>query len=410
MKNHINYILVIMILFISAKASILAISPIFVLSSFMFTTSIFIFFNYKVDKLFIFFTVAYFLISFIYFLKFEYVDILYIFYYYLLLCYAYMTIKIVKFDFFKIFHNIVYSLALLSIPLFLLQLIMFDSIFDFIGIIQNSISPLAFKNEVFASNFLFTIDKTGAIYRNSGFAWEPKGFSNFLILAMIINTNINNFKLNKKLIVLIVALMTTFSTVGDIILFTGFSGYLAVNKKIGFNLIIPLVIIVSGIFISSSDFIYKKILNEIYTMDEQADMVYDKRYFKSRSLGRFGSLLVDYKDFIKHPILGYGIHRKDTDFKQLRTQAKYSDTKLVRVNGFSDRLATFGIVGIIFYIAAIFKGFKNYFNFYNNKGSFFILIIFLMIEFATNLLTDPFWMIFLFIGLINYNKLDNSNA
>jgi len=285
---------------------------------------------------------------------------------------------------------------------------MFDSMFYFVGFLQNSISILEFKNEVFANNLLFTIDKTGAVYRNSGFAWEPKGFSNFLILAMIINTIINNFKLNKKMIVLIIALMTTFSTVGYIILFTGFFAYFVINKKIGLNFIIPLLILISGIFISNSDFIYKKIINEIYTMEDQADMIYDKRYFKSRSLGRFGSLLVDYNDFIKHPILGYGIYRKDSGFIQLRTQAKYANTKLVRVNGFSDRLATFGIVGMICYILAIFSGFRNYLKYYNHRGAFFILIIFIMIEFATNLLTDPFWMIFLFLGIINYDRLATS--
>ena len=96
-------------------------------------------------------------------------------------------------------------------------------------------------------------------------------------------------------------------------------------------------------------------------MEDQANMIYDKRYFKARSLGRFGSLMVDYNDFKEHPLLGYGMQRKDGNI-QLRTQSIYSDTKLVRVNGFSDRLVSFGIVGMFFYSLAIFLGFKRYFS------------------------------------------------
>ena len=107
-------------------------------------------------------------------------------------------------------------------------------------------------------------------------------------------------------------------------------------------------------------------------------------------MGRFGSLVIDFNDFIKHPIIGYGIQRRDTSKHQLRTQAKYNYTKLVRVNGFSDRLATFGVVGMLFYLTSIYLGFKRYLMFYNYRGQIWLLILFLMMEFATNLLTSPF--------------------
>jgi len=407
MNQRINFFLVLSMLFISASSSSISTSTIFVLFISIITLLLFALKNIKIDNFFIFFTVAYFLLSLIYFLKFEYVDILYIFYFYTLLMYAYMTIKIVGYDFFIIYHNIVYFLSLISIPFFILQLIMFDTMFDFVGFFQKLIPFLSYKNDVFANNFLFTIEK-GAIYRNSGFAWEPKGFSNFLILAILINTNLYSFKMNKQLVVFFIALMTTFSTVGYVILFTAFTLYLSINRKINTRFIFPLIIFIISIIISSSDFIYKKIYREVYTMNEQADMIYDRRYFKSRSLGRFGSLLIDYNDFLKHPLLGYGIQRKESSFKQLRTVSKYNDTKLVRVNGFSDRLVSFGLMGMIFYLFAIYKSFENYFKYYNTKGAIVIVFMFLLIEFATTLTTDPFWMIFLFLFLIKDNAIKNS--
>ena len=299
-------------------------------------------------------------------------------------------------------------LAFVSLPLFIFQLINLEFTFQIIGIFQNSFSFLEYNNDVFANNLFFTIDKTGAMYRNAGFAWEPKGFANFLIIAIVINTLLYNFKINKKIIILLIALMTTFSTAGYVILIICFSGFLFVNKKIKANYAIILLIMLFGVFISSSDFIFQKIEDEIYSVQDQTDKIYDKRYFKSRSLGRFGSLIVDYNDFIKYPITGYGIQRRDALKEQLRTQSKYNYTKLVRVNGFSDRLATFGIIGMLFYLIAIYSGFKKYLGFYNYRGSAWILLLFLMMEFATNLLTNPFWMVFLFLFLIKEKSKNNN--
>ena len=117
---------------------------------------------------------------------------------------------------------------------------------------------------------------------------------------------------------------------------------------------------------------------------------------------------MDFNDFKKQPLIGYGIQRRDANRKQLRTESKYTYTKLVRVNGFSDRLASFGIVGIIFYISALFLGFRKYLKYYNNKGAIFMIISFFIIEFATNVLTDPLWMVFLFLFAINPREVNNS--
>ena len=161
-----------------------------------------------------------------------------------------------------------------------LQIINYEFTFSLVGIIQNSFSFLEFNNDVFANNLFFSIESDGAMYRNSGFAWEPKGFANFLILAIIINSVMYDFKINKKMIILIIALITTFSTVGYIILFTSFAGFLFINNKIKIYYAVIAFIVFSIILISENDFIFDKVSNEIYTMHDQAEMVYDKRFFE----------------------------------------------------------------------------------------------------------------------------------
>lgn len=404
-----NLFLVCFILFISAQSSSLAVNPITPMIGLFISIAVLINRSITIDIKYIFFSLIYFLFSTVYYFIFDFVDTLYIFYFYALLTYGYLTIKILKYDFFKIFHDVLYALSIISLPFFFLQLINLDLTFKFVGFIQHSLPFLEYNNNDFANNLFFTIDKTGAMYRNSGFAWEPKGFSNFLVIGIVINMILFNFKINRKLIILLVGLMTTFSTAGYVSLIVCFTGFLFVNKKIQTNYTIVLLIMLFGIFISGRDFIFQKIQDEIFSVQDQTNKIYDKRYFKARSLGRFGSFLVDYNDFIKHPITGYGIQRRDTSREQLRTQSKYNYTKLVRVNGFSDRLATFGLVGMSFFIISIYKGFRKYLILNNCKGAFWIMILFLMIEFATNLLTSPFWMTFLFLFLIdNRTNLEKS--
>lgn len=407
--SKLTYFLVSLMLLISSKANVFSDSYIFIILCFLITFSLFLYKKIRFDKYYLYFGFFYFIISFCYYFIFDYVDLLYIFYYFLLLSYAYLTLKILKYDFFIALHNVIYFLASLSIPLYILQLIDLNFMFNLIGFFQHNISFLEFNNEIFANNLIFSIDRLGGDFRNSGFAWEPKGFANFLIIAIFINTNLYNFKINRKIIIFIIALITTFSTVGFIIISTTFVLYIFYNQKISKIGILLFSFLSILVLVLGNQLIFEKIKVEMAGVEKHVDRVYDKRTtFKQRSLGRFGSFIIDFNDFKKQPLIGYGIQRRDANRKQLRTESKYTYTKLVRVNGFSDRLASFGIVGIIFYISALFLGFRKYLKYYNNKGAIFMIISFFIIEFATNVLTDPLWMVFLFLFAINPREVNNS--
>lgn len=103
--------------------------------------------------------------------------------------------------------KVIFHLALLSLPLYCLQLISGNTVYA-IGKFLNL--PYA-HFDGYVNMIFFTYVKVHAI-RNSGFSWEPGAFGFFLIMGLLFNFFSNNFKFDRKAIVMTIALVTTIST------------------------------------------------------------------------------------------------------------------------------------------------------------------------------------------------------
>ena len=397
MKNKVNLLVTFLLVFTSTQASNLAFSPTFQVICLIYVIHIFLQRGLAVDNFFINFTIAYYVILVIHFLYFGYINFYLSNYIYLKFLFAYMSIKIVGFAFFKYFLRIIFYGSVISIPLFIIQLIFYDELFSFIGILQNNIDFFSYRNDEYANLLFYTIDGYAASARNSGFFWEPKGFANVLVLSIIINYLLNKTIFNKYGIVFFIALITTFSTTGYIS-FLFILILIILNQK-KFRTIVLILVIPAAFFVSQLDFMYEKIIYEFSLTEDYKKLLNEKRSFKRNaiSLGRIGSFIVDFQDFQKKPILGYGFQREE------RTQNRW--IKLVRVNGFSDLLVTYGILGLIFYFISYKKFINKFFNFYEIKGKWIMILIFTTIYFASTLTAHPLWMSFLFIHKVIPKKL-----
>jgi len=399
-REKIDYILFLMAFFITAMANAITISNITLVLTAFITFIIFLQRGYKVDKWFYYFIIIYTLIVTIYLYKFGYLNIR-TGREYVKIFYGYFLAKLIWNKLIPYFTKTTYVLAIISIPLYLLQLLDYDLMRHIIGIFENNISILDYRDDWYENIFVFTLNDNG-MYRNSGFAWEPKGFGTFLDLAIIFRLIENRFKLiDKRIIVYLIALITTFSTASiSLLFFTAIPFYLY-NKKASYKIIagsilIPIIIM---IFFNAT-FLKDKILREYNTKDEYVAFITDRRTdIESRSLGRFGSLIVDYMDLKKEPLLGYGNQK----FK--RTQFSIAGVKLVRVNGLSDYAAKYGIVGILFLLITLHITFKRYSKFYSFKGYFWIVLSILLSNFASALLFSPIYLMFLFFPFVkNYKR------
>ena len=398
-KETTNIILVWVIVLIAGMGNAITISNITLTIAMLFTMLIFFKRKEKIDKAFIIFTVIYFIIYSIHILKFEYID-LREFREYIKIIYAYMFIKLVYKDFFKIYTNIIYKLALISLPLYALQLFDYQAMKSFVGIIEHNVSLLDYREDWYENIFFFTLNDNG-MYRNSGFAWEPKGFGTFLTLAFIFQLMLNNFKfIDKKNIVYLLAIITTFSTATYSILLLGVIPFYLYNRGASFKIIASFLIIpiIFTVF-TQVEFMEKKILNEYNTRDKYVNYVNARNYDGiSRSLGRFGSLIIDYRDFIKEPLVGYGL------YSDKRTMYSVEGVKLIRVNGFSDFLAKFGLIGIFFLIIFFFRSFKKIASQFRFKGYFIIPISILMTSMSSAILLTPLYLGLLFYVFVKAKK------
>ena len=393
--NKENLIVTFLLILKSTQASIIAISPVTTILFLIYFSFIFNKRKLKFSSYYVYFTIVYFVINIFYFASFDTYDLYLSGYVYLKFLYAYISIRVISFSFFKHFGNLVYYGALISLPFYLLQIINYDLAFEIVSFLERKIYFLNYRNDILANNILFTIEGYAAQLRNSGFMWEPKGFANILSLAIVFNIIFSKNKfLSKRNIVLLIAVITTYSTVGYFICFVIIPLFVLYNSnlrnKVFLLITIPFVII----FISRLDFMYDKIKYELTLSDEHEILTSTTRDFGQDmiSLGRVGSFLVDINDFYKRPILGYGLNKNE------RTQNPW--IKLIRVNGFSDLLATWGLFGFFFYVISHINFFKSITSFFKIKGVFFISFIFLVIYIATTLTLHPLWMSFLFINLI----------
>lgn len=393
-----NYILLLLILFLSARSNVISLHYLTLILVFIFAIILFVKRGYELQMTIVLLTLIYLSSLAVYYITFGWIDILLSIRMLLIFILSYMAVKILGEDFFLLYEKIIYVLAIISLVLFPFQIFFYKELYKIVNVISYLIPNFGSREDIsFANIFVFSINGDGAI-RNSGFTWEPKGYGNLLIIAIIINLVQNKFKINKKLIVLILATLTTISTVAYLILFFLIPIFCMLNvRKSYFLLFIPFFII-SILLTFQLPFMQKKVEWEWKGRYEYKTLLADSRFANiERSLGRMPSMMVDFNDFLRNPIFGYGVQKNE------RTQSIY--VHLVRTNGLSDWLADFGIVGFLFLLFAHYYGFKKYLLHNNLRGQTILVVIILFIYFATTVTTHPFWIMLQFLFVINYTSV-----
>jgi len=390
-----SFIIIIFVLYISSRPPFLVVNIAIIL---LFLFLVRLHFKYSIDffdKYTVSILIIYPIISFFYFLIFNTLEVFLSIRMFILLIMTIWILKLMRYNFLFTFEKILYFLTIIALIFYPVQLLSPDKTLILVSNISEYI-PLTEKDEEMKSFLIWGMDVDGGI-RNSGFAWEPKAFVNFLILGIIIRLIQNNLNFkDKRILIYTLAAITTLSTTGYLILFGLIPLFILFNKSPDkfFIYLIPATLIF--IYIMQLDFMWDKIKMEWEGRYEYEKLLSDSRTFSKRSLGRTPSMMVDLIDFSKQPILGFGMQR------DLRTQSVY--TKLVRVNGLTDWIASFGIIGIILFIFGHYYGFKKYLSIYNLSGASILVVIIAVIYFATTVTTHLFWLCLMFLFTIQLKK------
>jgi len=293
------------------------------------------------------------------------------------------------------FEKALYILALISLVLFIIQILNFNFLFNLIYFINNtlhiggSINKDLFRS--YSSNIIiYTINETSneaSSFRNCGFAFEPGFFSYFMNLGLFSNLILNKFRINFHVIIFCVAVISTFSTSGLIGLMLIMVFY-STNKKINNKLLFYGLILTLMFFIVTSELVMKKTYDTFTERKEAYEYIEIASLTSSDapkvSMGRFTGNEYILQKSLDSPIFGHWGSEQNSFFKDLAIPSS-----------FGPFCYTFGFIGFILLSVSLYKSstllvIKNF----QLKTPIIYFILFLLYVFAfTIIYTTIFWFI-----------------
>ena len=244
----------------------------------------------------------------------------------------------------------------------------------------------------------------GSFIRNAGCSWEPGRFAIMLLPAILINLYREGIKFrnNKHIVILLLALASTFSTTGYSIAILLYSIFwlekFSVKKLVTFFLIL----IPTAIYLFSLDFMGEKIEDRYNFSSLTKDRIeYHKQHRGDEyvvSLDRFESMTLEWVNFQKDPILGYG---RNTDHSWFCLEITKNFTLS---GGLMKVLSQYGVfLGSLLYLILFFSSLKIS-RTYNHQKSFALVLVILLASVSYFIFTVPIFTSFWLYGLFAYQE------
>lgn len=298
---------------------------------------------------------------------------------------GYIVIRYIGVNFKLAYFHIIYFVSFISL---------FGYLWNFFG---QDVPPIYFTESTnlyhdnSGRNIIFFQQK-GEGSRNSGMFWEPGAFACYICLSFLLY--LGNIKMLIKehlfkVLIVLLALITTYSTTGYIVLFIiGIATiYIEYSQKYG-AFVLPILgsfAILGYITYESTDFLKDKIDHQFQNATDREEGEFGP--------DRLSALFFDIHYISKHPLIGNGFH----------SQTRYADhpelqkEDLGHGNGFSDFLASMGILSLLFYSFFLIK--------YNKTNPVVFLFAILILLQGEPLLNYPLFLSLPFIFIYDiYNR------
>ncbi len=329
----------------------------------LFPLWVFIYRQRKIDKFIVYYLAGVLLIQAGQVLKFYYLPFSTFVGLHARILFAYFTLKAVDKRFADYYvHVIVFSV----IVSWFFYLPSYSSSFEYF--LSHTLAPYFEHPFIKESNYkyfdnviLYTINTKGEgfliLKRNSGPFWEPGAFSGFLIVALLLNIIRKRYLWNKGNVVIMLGLISTFSTTGLIALFYVITSYYLIHQNIKRRIVFLPLLIGSVIYLFVSvDFIGDKIVQKLSFTDQTYNT-------------RFKSAQIDLIDFTESPLVGLGRS------EQTRFSEEQNVRKIHRNNGVTNLLASYGIFAFIIYFFLMWYGARQYCHYRNFNPVFALYVL-----------------------------------
>ena len=266
---------------------------------------------------------------------------------------AYVAARTFKVRFLVLFERSVYILAGISLVGWMISVLGGRQLLE-------TMAPFDGNAVVAASYGVFGVPRVEEIYsmhytiflRNSGFCTEPGHFSSLLGIAILFNMVIKRFKVvhNVHLYVLVLALLTTQSTTGYVLMGTVIIPMYLLNYrnrklKIGGTVLAILLTLVLG----STSIVSSKIQDNVYEKEKFAEIIDYQEETDDYTLvaQRFDSFMIEMINFRENLLIGYGTYIKSFFYENVTK-------RWIPSNGFATVFAKYGLfIGLLFYVFLI---------------------------------------------------------
>lgn len=280
--------------------------------------------------------------------------------------------------------KVMMDLAILSLPLYCLQLISGNLVYS-IGKAVNL--PYAHFNG-YVNMLVFTYVKVHAI-RNSGFSWEPGAFGFFLIISLMLYWLSNNFKYDTRAKLVTVAIITTLSTT-TYLAFAIMLLFFCRAKGVRFTILLIFIVPFLCVVAASVPFLFSKIVETYHKdmMDIKNIQTLSQTYIQMgvvMPLNRFGSMLFLIHSFGYQLLFGVSNSYKQTS--PLLHNISIS-------NGIFAFCAQFGAVGLGFLLYRTYKFIRKYVNV---ELTIYCLLVILVLGFGECIYLSSLLLSFLFL-------------
>jgi hypothetical protein len=282
--------------------------------------------------------------------------------------------------------RVIIDLAIISIPFFLVQVVAGDMLFN----IGKSLSIPPDVTGYDYTNFIVFVYVKLHHYQNAGFAWEPGAYGFFLNIGLMLHFMYNGFKLDKRAMWLILAVVTTVSTTSYIalilvlLLFFRAKG-MSLNKLLAFAVPILFIMVFQLPFLA--DKIIGTYKSDMFTLK---NIQFLSKYYiqtgETFALNRFASAIYIYQLFGAKLI--FGISNIFDETQPILKNISLS-------NGIFEFSAKFGFIGLSFLLYRAYLYFRTFtFNF---EQAFYGVLLILILGFGESIFVLPLTTAFCFL-------------
>lgn len=314
---------------------------------------------------------------------------------------AYVIIRLFGTSFFNVFIKWMVLLAFISIIGWFLTLFFGRELYELVKPLNIS-GGFRYWLDDYAHIIFFTVRPEASMRemgfpRNPGFTWEPGPFSIILNLALYTNWSLLKRRKNSlNSIILLFALVTTFSTTGYITLFAYLVYELLIKSK-RIIYILPLFALVYGGFhiFREYEFLGDKV--ESYSTREayvQVDIAGNEKYSGSRLSG----LPLVLQDLAKNPIMGKALSQEG-EYKGIGEIASSHLNTLFTIT------SSMGLFGLFWWLFFLIKASKKIDNIFKPDANYTLIIIIMLSSFGFNLHIWSIVWVYVLFGVFFKNEL-----